>query len=64
MKEICNEINFFDYFENYYKKVNTVTKTSWKIATNDNIFKSHPPLETIIIEHKGIINKSYSLQII
>ena len=55
MTEINTEIYFFDYLENYYQKVNTVTKTKWKTSLNTSISSSHPPLETILIEHKGNI---------
>ena len=52
IKEIHAEINFFDYLENYYKKINTITKNSWKTTDNIIITSSHPPLETININIK------------
>ena len=55
MAEINTEVNFFDYLENYYQKVNTVTKTKWKTSPNISISSSHLALETILIEHKGTI---------
>ena len=55
MTEINTEINFFDYLQNYYKKVNTVMKTKWKTSPSTFVSSSHPPIETILIEHKGTI---------
>ena len=52
MNDIRTEIKFFDYIENYHKKINTITKNSWKTTYNNIITSSHPPLETILIEHK------------
>ena len=58
MGKICTEIKFFDYLENYHKKVNTITKNSWKTIDNIIISSSYPSLETIIIEHKWSVMKA------
>ena len=60
MNEIDTEINFFDYLENYFKKLNTITKTKWKTSPNTTVSSSHPPLETILIEHKRVPCTSFS----
>ena len=58
MKDIRTEIKFFDYLENYHKKINNITKNSWKITDNNIISSSQLPLETIIIEHKWSVMKA------
>ena len=49
MKEISNNVPFFEYFENHFewhKKSCVVTKTNWtKEETKEIVRSSHPPLE-------------------
>ena len=50
MNKVNTEIHFFNYLENYYQKINTITKTKWKTSPNTFISSSHLSLETILIE--------------
>ena len=47
------ELSFFDYMDQYYKKINTITKHKWKTSPNTSVSSNHPPLENIIIDHQG-----------
>ena len=60
MKEISNNVPFFEYFENHFewhKKSCVITKTNW--TTEDNkgnkkvVRSSHPPQEAILFNHRG-----------
>ena len=60
MKEISNNVSFFEYFENHFewhKKSCVITKTNW--TTEDNkgnkkvVRSSHPPQEAILFNHRG-----------
>ena len=56
MKEISNNVPFFEYFENHFewhKKNCVVTKTNWtKEDTKEVVRSSHPPLDKITFKHK------------
>ena len=56
MKEISNNVPFFEYFKNHFewhKKSCVVTKTNWmKEETKEVVRSSHPPLEKITFKHK------------
>ncbi|KAI8542883.1 hypothetical protein RHMOL_Rhmol08G0174500 [Rhododendron molle] len=53
MEDSRIEINCFNYLENFYKKVNTITKTKRKKSDNIIASSSHPPLDSIIKDYKG-----------
>ena len=56
MKEISNNVPFFEYFENHFewhKKSCVITKTNWTKKNNEVIQSSNPPLEAITWKHKG-----------
>ena len=56
MKEISNNIPFFEYLENHFewhKRFCVLTKTNWTKKNNEVIRSSHPPLEAITFKDKG-----------
>ena len=54
MKLVKRNIYFFDFLENYHSRINVLTKTTWiKKEDNSKISAVNPPLESVIISHKG-----------
>ena len=37
------ELSFFDNMDQYYKKINTITKHKWKTSPNTSVSSNHPP---------------------
>ncbi|CAL8992099.1 unnamed protein product [Prunus brigantina] len=55
MRSARVEIFYLDFVESRYmsSKLKTLTKEKWKMVDQTEVESSHPPVETIIISHKG-----------
>ncbi|CAL9001840.1 unnamed protein product, partial [Prunus brigantina] len=55
MRSAKVEIFYLDFVESRYmsSKLKTLTKEKWKMVDQTEVESSHPPVETIIISHKG-----------
>ena len=61
MKEVSNNIPFFEYFENHFewhKKSCVIAKTNWTTKDTKGVKRvvSHPPQEAILFNHRGSEN--------
>ncbi|CAL9002903.1 unnamed protein product [Prunus brigantina] len=55
MRSAKVEIFYLDFVESRYmtNKLKTLTKEKWKMTNMTEVEASHPPVETIVISHKG-----------